>query len=565
VPRYTAEQIYAFARQAGFNPDEAATMTAIALAESGGDSRSHNTVGEDSRGLWQVNVRAHPDLANTDLYDPVQNARAAYQVSHGGSDVSPWTVTHGGASARYLRFRDKAEAAAAAYGDGSGHGVWTGTAGYGHPLSAGGSDHKDAGTPDGSDSVVVTQPTPPATASTPAPAHPPGGHGEEYGIPLDPDARAGAAYGIPLYSDAPGEPEAPDAPGALVAPPRSGPPGDTLHKFLDAAMAQTGDRYVFGAETRLGDPNPSTFDCSELVQWSAAQAGVQLEDGSWYQYQQLRDSGMLISVNDAIHTPGAVLMSFSNDPNGSHPPHGHIAISLGNGQTIEARGSRYSVGSWPAQGRFQYAALIPGISDHTGPVRGYPPAASAANSGLPVVITVDQQNPGDDFGYQLETADPQNPGDDFTYQLETDPDSMDTQDGAVDDSLILVNMGPVTDQPVPVGGVPLGGAANDDPPTADVPRAGEPSDHGEPPPDHGEPPPDHGDPADDPDPTPPVQPTTMDVDGDGLDDSLQDALRWSSTGTIDSPGSHGGSFDSHHVHHIGLGWDVDDHDSPAGH
>jgi hypothetical protein len=36
----------------------AATMTAIALAESGGETRSsHNPRGEDSYGLWQINAR----------------------------------------------------------------------------------------------------------------------------------------------------------------------------------------------------------------------------------------------------------------------------------------------------------------------------------------------------------------------------------------------------------------------------------------------------------------------------------------------------------------------------
>jgi prepilin-type processing-associated H-X9-DG protein len=36
--------------------DDAATMTAIALAESGGNTDAHNPHGEDSRGLWQINV-----------------------------------------------------------------------------------------------------------------------------------------------------------------------------------------------------------------------------------------------------------------------------------------------------------------------------------------------------------------------------------------------------------------------------------------------------------------------------------------------------------------------------
>src|ERR1041384_4504420 len=115
MPRYSPEQIYGFARQAGFSPDEAATMTAIALAESGGNSRAHNPVGEDSKGLWQINARAHPGLnSKYDLYDPLQNAKAAYEVSRQGEDVSPWPVTHGLGKSRYLRYRDEAEAAAVA-------------------------------------------------------------------------------------------------------------------------------------------------------------------------------------------------------------------------------------------------------------------------------------------------------------------------------------------------------------------------------------------------------------------------------------------------------------------
>ena len=141
MPRYSAEQIYGFARRAGFTPDEAATMTAISLAESGGNSRAHNPHGEDSRGLWQINGRAHPDLlARLNLYDPQDNAKAAFLVSRKGEDISPWTVTHGGNSARYLRYKEDAQNAAIAFGDGGGRGVWTGTPGYGHPVAASNSD-----------------------------------------------------------------------------------------------------------------------------------------------------------------------------------------------------------------------------------------------------------------------------------------------------------------------------------------------------------------------------------------------------------------------------------------
>src|SRR5829696_9416063 len=104
---YAAREIYRFARLAGFTPDQAVTMTAIALAESAGESGAHNPHGEDSRGLWQINVAAHHDLARADLYDPLENAKAAFRVSHEGADISPWTTTHG-SNAKYLAYRTEA-------------------------------------------------------------------------------------------------------------------------------------------------------------------------------------------------------------------------------------------------------------------------------------------------------------------------------------------------------------------------------------------------------------------------------------------------------------------------
>jgi hypothetical protein len=77
---YGPADIYTFARWAGFSRDQATTMTAIALAESGGNSNAHNSSGEDSRGLWQINLDAHGSWAGTmNLFDPVQNAQAAFR------------------------------------------------------------------------------------------------------------------------------------------------------------------------------------------------------------------------------------------------------------------------------------------------------------------------------------------------------------------------------------------------------------------------------------------------------------------------------------------------------
>ena len=112
-----AEEIYAFARGAGFSPDQAVTMTAIALAESGGNPGAHNPNGEDSRGLWQINVAAlgNPEwVQGLDLYNPRDNAIAAWHVSEQGGDIGPWTVTHADRGSRFLEHADEARQAAAA-------------------------------------------------------------------------------------------------------------------------------------------------------------------------------------------------------------------------------------------------------------------------------------------------------------------------------------------------------------------------------------------------------------------------------------------------------------------
>jgi peptidoglycan hydrolase-like protein with peptidoglycan-binding domain len=133
-------------------------------------------------------------------------------------------------------------------------------------------------------------------------------------------------------------------------PPTPGGRG-TAEAFVQKALAQNGDRYVFGAETNLNDPNPNTFDCSELVQWAAAQVGVSIPDGTMNQLPHIQNAGKGISVDQALHTRGALLF---------RP--GHVAISLGDGRTIEAKGSAYGVGIFSANGRgWTAGGLIPGM------------------------------------------------------------------------------------------------------------------------------------------------------------------------------------------------------------
>lgn len=81
---------------------------AIAFAESGFNERAHNPVPpDDSYGLWQINMygslgparrQKYGLTANSDLYNPVTNAKAMYDISGGGKNWKPWTTYQG---ARY--------------------------------------------------------------------------------------------------------------------------------------------------------------------------------------------------------------------------------------------------------------------------------------------------------------------------------------------------------------------------------------------------------------------------------------------------------------------------------
>lgn len=130
----------------------------------------------------------------------------------------------------------------------------------------------------------------------------------------------------------------------------------SVYDFVATALAQAGDTYQYGAEASLSDPDPDAFDCSELVQWACARVGVTFPDGSGNQYAACQRAGLLISISKAVSTRGALLFE---GPGGST----HVAISLGDGRTIEARGRAYGVNVFSAANRpWSGAGLIPGMS-----------------------------------------------------------------------------------------------------------------------------------------------------------------------------------------------------------
>lgn len=136
----------------------------------------------------------------------------------------------------------------------------------------------------------------------------------------------------------------------------------TARDFLEILLRQRGDRYIFGAEVDLGNPNPPAFDCSELIQWGGARAGISppIPDGAYYQWRQAQQLGLIIPVAEAIKTPGTLL--YMGDGTGvGRDAITHVAASLGDGYTIEARGKKWGVGVWSATRGFDYASKVPGI------------------------------------------------------------------------------------------------------------------------------------------------------------------------------------------------------------
>jgi len=97
--KLTPQQIAGYAAAAGFSPDQIATATAVALAESGGETTAtnRNSNGSTDYGLWQINT-IHGQLLNQgDKFNPLDNAKMALAVyARAGNKWTPWTVYKSG-------------------------------------------------------------------------------------------------------------------------------------------------------------------------------------------------------------------------------------------------------------------------------------------------------------------------------------------------------------------------------------------------------------------------------------------------------------------------------------
>jgi peptidoglycan DL-endopeptidase CwlO len=146
-------------------------------------------------------------------------------------------------------------------------------------------------------------------------------------------AQAPAAEAAPAPSGGSGGDAAAPAPRVAAA-------GGAARTAVDTALAQRGDPYVWAAA------GPDAFDCSGLVQYAYAAAGVRLPHSSRLQAQ----TGTPVSRSQL--QPGDLVFFFS--------PVSHVGIYVGDGQMVHAStyGQPVKVASIEAMGGYNSARRI---------------------------------------------------------------------------------------------------------------------------------------------------------------------------------------------------------------
>lgn len=102
----TMAQMETYARGAGFAGNDVIIAGAVGMAESGGRTDAINFI--PCVGIWQINIRAHPQYTIKEMEDPAQNAQAAYGVFKSEGWARGWTTYSSGKYKRYLTAATKA-------------------------------------------------------------------------------------------------------------------------------------------------------------------------------------------------------------------------------------------------------------------------------------------------------------------------------------------------------------------------------------------------------------------------------------------------------------------------
>jgi len=131
-----------------------------------------------------------------------------------------------------------------------------------------------------------------------------------------------AGAGIAL-APAPASAAVGGATGAAVAAAPAAAASSAAQTAVNTALAQVGDRYVYGAT------GPNSFDCSGLTSFSYKAAGISLPRTSKAQ------STFGTPVSKGNLQPGDLVFFYS--------PVSHVAMYIGNGQIVHALNSRKPV------------------------------------------------------------------------------------------------------------------------------------------------------------------------------------------------------------------------------
>lgn len=100
--KFTPVEVWTACKIAGFSADPkdgdgtyspASIMTAIAIGESGLNSDAHAlTTKENSWGVFQINLYAHPTVTESCARDLVCSANAAHKIYTNAGGFTPWTI-----------------------------------------------------------------------------------------------------------------------------------------------------------------------------------------------------------------------------------------------------------------------------------------------------------------------------------------------------------------------------------------------------------------------------------------------------------------------------------------
>lgn len=120
---------------------------------------------------------------------------------------------------------------------------------------------------------------------------------------------------------------------------------------------------------------PRCVDCSGLVTAVRRHAGLigdQECDGSFAIMRQVYATGQALTIDQARHTPSAVVAQGINNGRGGIPgiDHGHIGFSVGDGiHTLEARGHESGVGLFLFDSLvWDGAGVLPGVGTASTPI-----------------------------------------------------------------------------------------------------------------------------------------------------------------------------------------------------